>query len=181
MRWLTFGILAGICLVLQTALAPHLAIAGVRPDWMFVLAVFYAMLGPWPDACIAAWILGLLVDLASANGGGYGHIGLYAFAFGGTAWLILQVRELVFPEHWLAHTVLTFLGALLVQAAVAAYRSVTMPSGPALATGVWMYGLLTALYTTFWAPYFHWVLIRLRRAAGLRAGASRGRLHGSRP
>ena len=36
MRWLTFVILAGITLVLQTGLAPHLSIYGVRPDWMFV-------------------------------------------------------------------------------------------------------------------------------------------------
>lgn len=175
MRWAVFAILAGLCLVLQTSLAPHLTVLGVRPDWMFVLAVFYAMLGPWPDACIAAWILGLLVDLASANGSGYGHIGLFAFTFGGTAWLILQVRELIFPEHWLAHTVLTFLGALLVQLAVALYRKLTAPPGPSPVTGLWSYAALTALYTAFWAPYLHWVLTRLRSLTGLRTGSLRGR------
>jgi rod shape-determining protein MreD len=170
MRWLTFGILAGMCLVLQTGLAPHLALAGIRPDWMFVLAVFYAMLGPWPDACIAAWILGLLVDLESANSSGHGHLGLFAFTYGGTAWLIYQVRELIFREHWLAHTILTFLGALLVQSAVAVYRSVTAPPGPSPATGVGSYAVLTAVYTGFWAPYVHWVLSRLRGFTGLRGG-----------
>lgn len=175
MRWLTFALLAGVCLVLQTALAPHLELAGIRPDWMFVLAVFYAMLGPWPEGCIAAWVLGLLVDLASAGGAGYGHIGLFAFTFGGTAWLILQVRDLIFREHWLAHTVLTFLGALAVQCVVAAYRGVTVPPGPSPERGVWSYAVLTALYTAFWAPYLHWILMRLRRATGLRTGSPQRR------
>ncbi len=176
MRWVTFAILAGLCLVLQTALAPHLAIGEIRPDWLFVLAVFYAVMGPWPDACLGAWVLGLLIDLESVNGSaGYGHLGLFAFSFGGTAWLIYHVRDLVFREHWLTHTILTFLGAMLVQSVVALYRSATAPEGTSPATGVWTYAVLTALYTTFWAPYFHWLLIRMRRLTGLRATMARGR------
>lgn len=176
MRWLTFAILAGISIVLQTALAPYVELSGIRPDWVFVLATFYALLGPWPDACIAAWILGLLVDLSSADSGtGYGHIGLFAFSFGGAAWLILQVRDLIFPEHWLSHTILTLLSALVVQAAVAIYRTITLPPGAAPATGVWTCAILTAAYTAFFAPYFHWILSRLHRATGLRTPASRHR------
>lgn len=171
MRWLTFGILAGICLVLQTSLAPLLAPAGVRPDWMFVLCVFYALLGPGPDVCIAAWILGLLVDLWSLND----HIGLNAFAYGGTAWLICYVRELIFPEHWLSHTVLTLLGALIVQLTIAVYYWLTAPPQPAPAMGMWGFAALSALYTAFWAPYFHFVLSRLWRATGLRGTASNRR------
>lgn len=172
MRWLTFIILAGITLVLQTSLAPHLSIYGVRPDWMFILAVFYAILGPWPDACIGAWFLGLLVDLESVNGSGFGRIGLFAFTYGGTAWLIYHGRDFVFREHWVTHTVFTLLGALVVQAVVAIFRRWSAPPGVSPATGVWTYALLTALYTAFWAPYFHWLLVRLRRLTGLRVAAS---------
>jgi rod shape-determining protein MreD len=165
MRWLTFSILAGLCLVLQTSLVPKLAIWGVRPDWMFVLAVFYALLGGFPDACIAAWILGLLTDLASAND----HVGLYAFCYGGTAWLIYHVRELVFREHWLAHAATTLLAGLLMQFVVAVYRAFRAPVGAGAEHGVWTFALLTCVYTAFWAPYFHWGLTRLRRATGFRS------------
>lgn len=171
MRWLTFSILAAGCLVLQTSLGPTLTLWGVRPEWMFVLGVFYALLGPYPDACIAAWILGLLTDLASAND----HIGLYAFAYGGAAWLICRVRELIFREHWLAHTILTLFAGFLVQAVVALYRTWRAPPALGAEPGVWTYAVLTCLYTAFWAPYFHWLLTRLRRATGFRTAASPSR------
>lgn len=163
MRWLSFAILAGIVLVLQTALAPHLALGGVRPDWMFVLACFYALLGPWPDACIGAWICGLLMDLSSV-----GPVGLCAFSFGGTAWLIRYVREFFFREHWLAHAFVTLFGAMLVQSVIALFRLATLPKGSVPHPGLWSYAMLTSLYTAFWAPYFHWTLTRLRRVTGLR-------------
>lgn len=178
MRWLTFTILAVIMLVLQTAAAPHLALAGVQPDWMFILATFYALLGPWPDVGIAAWTLGLLVDLQTAGGAGRGQIGLAAFAYGGAVWLVHLFRELVFREHWLAHLVTTLIGALLVQSVVAVYRTVTAPPGPGPATGYWSFAFWTALYTAFWSPYFHFVLIRLGRAMGLRPAGGRRRQPG---
>lgn len=136
---------------------------------MFVLAVFYALLAPWPDACIAAWVLGMLVDLASANG----RIGLFAFGYGATALLILQVREVLFPEHWLSHALLTLVGGLLLQVAIATYRSLadTAPAG-----SIWGYALLTCLYTVVpWAPLFHGVLSRLWRVTGLRHMPTRRR------
>lgn len=168
MRWLTFSILAGICLVLQTSLVPHLAIWGIRPDWLFVLCTFYALLGGYPDICIVGWILGFLADLGSAND----HVGLYAFSYGAAAWLIYQTRELIFREHWLSHTALTLFMSLFVQIIVVIYRSWTMPVVVGGEHGLWTYALLTCVYTTFWAPYFHWILTRLRRATGFRSTAS---------
>jgi rod shape-determining protein MreD len=170
MHWIRFAIVAVIAIVFQTALAPHLALSGIRPDWVFVLAVFYALLGPWPDACIAAWILGLLMDLGSVND----HVGLCALAYGAVAWLIVQTRDLVFPDHWLSHTVMTLIGALLVQFTLAAYLGWTAPAG---APGLWGKAAWTALYTAFWAPYFHWLLTRIGPVIGLRPpGSARSRL-----
>jgi rod shape-determining protein MreD len=163
MRWLTFAILASIGLVFQTALAPHVAIRGIRPDWMLSIAVFYALLGTWPDACIAAWTLGLLTDLASANE----HIGLFAFSYGGTAWLILKVRDLIFPEHWRAHAALTLFAALLVYLVAAGYRALTHGAALPSLRSPWMFAIWTAVYTTAWAPILHYLLVHLKRLTGL--------------
>ena len=56
MKWISFAILAVLTSVLQTTLVAHtLAIGEIRPDWMFILAVHYALHGKWPDVAIAAW------------------------------------------------------------------------------------------------------------------------------
>ena len=76
MRWFSFAILAVIALVLQTTVVPRMGIQftrpdlvqSIRPDLVFILAVHYALWGPWPDAAIGAWILGFIASLQSGQG-----------------------------------------------------------------------------------------------------------------
>jgi len=162
MKWLPFIILAIVTLICQTTIVPAMAIYSVWPNWMFVLAVHYALWGPWPDVAIGAWLLGLGVDLQTA--GDTEHIGLYAFLFGGAAWAIIRVRKVFFSEHALTQILVTGAFALAIELLVEVYRQ--WGAGVSKATILWP-ACFTALYTAAWAPYLHWMLIRLRRWTGL--------------
>jgi len=166
MKWPAFVILAVVTLVLQTAVVPLMAIQSIRPSWMFVLAAFYGLWGPWPDAAIAAWLLGLGVDLQSAGAGG-GRIGLYAFCFGGAVWAMIRIRSAFFRDHAVTQFVMTLVFGLAVELLVEGYRRWSVGDASP-ERGVWWPAFWTALYTAAWAPYLHWVLLRLHRWTGLK-------------
>jgi len=160
MKWVPFGILAGLTIVLQTSATPYVEVQSIRPDLMLILAVHYALWGPWPDAAIAAWILGLVVDLQSLD-----RIGIHALSFGLAAWAIMRVRMVVFRDHAATQIVITLLFTILIQVGVALYRRWgAPPQGGAI---LWP-ALLTGLYTAMCAPYVHWLLIRMSRWTGLK-------------
>lgn len=162
MRWLPFAMLALIAIVCQTTVAHTLAIRSIWPEWTFVLAVHYALWGAWPDAAIAAWVLGLVVDLQTAAPN---PIGLHAFCYGAAAWVILRLRQLLFRDHPFTHLLVTLILGLGVQCAIAFYYSWRLTSTPA---NLWTTALGVAIYTAVWAPLLHWPLIRLGWFTGLR-------------
>lgn len=166
MKWISFAILAGVAIVLQTAVTPFIEIQSIRPDLMFILAVHYALWGPWPEAAIAGWLLGLLADMQSLD-----RIGIHAFCFGLAAWAILRIRQVVFRDHAATQIVITLIFTVLVQLIVELYRR-WGTTGPSTSL-VWP-ALLTGAYTAACTPYLHWALIRMSRWTGLRA--SRGML-----
>jgi len=168
MKWRPFIILAIVTLVFQTTIVQAMAIRSVWPNWMFVLAVHYALWGPWPDAAIGAWLLGLMVDLQTA--GGSGHIGLYAFLFGGAAWAIIHVRQVFFRDHALTQILVTGVFTLMIELAVEVYRQWGVGASRA---SIFLPALFTALYTAAWAPYLHWLLSRLRRWTSLQTATRR--------
>jgi rod shape-determining protein MreD len=169
MKWLPFAILAVAGIVCQTTIVPHMRVRWfgpeIGPDWMFILAVFYALWGPWPEAAIAAWILGVVTDLESAGMAG-SRIGLHAFCYGAAAWGIIRTRQAVMRGHWLAQVFITLVFALGVEAAVRLYQHW---SAPAMGLGDAGWGaMLSAAYTAAWAPILLWALMRLGRLAGLK-------------
>lgn len=166
MRWLPFAILAVLGIVAQTTIVPHLRIQHwIGPDWMFILAVYYALWGPWPDAAVAAWILGLIVDLFTAPSGG--RIGLHALLYGAAAWGSIRARQVIVRDHPVAQFLITLVFALLIQVAVYLYQRWSA-SGPA-APGALGAALVSALYTAVCAPPLLWVLNRFGRLTGLRS------------
>jgi rod shape-determining protein MreD len=171
MRWLPFALLATVVIVCQTTLVPRLmTIYSIWPEWVIILAVHYALWGPWPDAAIAAWILGLLVDLQSAAPD---PIGLHAFCYGLAAWAVIRIRQVLFRDHPVTHALVTLAFAFAVHTLTGLYYWWKL-SGALDTEGLWRPALLFAGYTAVWAPCLHWVLLKLQRWTGL--GPSRRRL-----
>jgi len=164
MKWLPFAILAVIAIVCQTTVVQAMAVRSVWPEWTFILAVHYALWGAWPDAAIAAWLLGLIVDLQTAPPD---PIGLHAFCYGAAAWAILRVRQVVFRDHPVTHVVVTLVFTLAIQVLIGIYHG-WKRSGSAGSEGLWLTALFIAIYTAVWAPFLHWPLIRIGRWTGLR-------------
>ncbi len=164
MRWPAFAVLALVGIVCQTTIVFYMRVDGVGPDWMFVLAVYYALWGPWPEAAIGAWILGLVLDLFTLPTGG--RIGLHAFCYGAAAWAIIRIRQAVVRTHWMAQLLITLVFALGMEAAVRLYQRWLTP-GISLweASGE---ALLSAAYTALCALPLLWGLMRLGRLTGLR-------------
>ncbi|MBI4580564.1 MAG: rod shape-determining protein MreD [Planctomycetes bacterium] len=160
MRWSSFAILTASAIVLQTSATPLIQIQSVRPDLMLVLAVHYALWGPWPDAAIAAWIIGLATDLQSND-----RIGVHALCFGLAAWGIMRIRQVVFRDHAITQVLITLAFTAAVHALVGLYRlwGTTVSEG-----GIVWPALMTGVYTAVCAPYLYWLLIRLSRWTGLR-------------
>ena len=161
MKWTPFVILAGVTVVLQMSATPYLEIQSIRPDLMFILAAHYALWGPWPDAAIAAWILGLVADMQSLD-----RLGVHAFSFGLAAWAIMRVRMVVFRDHAATQIVITLLFTVLIQIGVALYRRW---GGSGSGGSILWPAILTGFYTAMCAPYLHWLLIRMSRWTGLKA------------
>jgi rod shape-determining protein MreD len=162
MKWTPFAILAVITITLQTTVVSRLAINGVYPDLMFVLAVHYALWGPWPDAAIAGWILGLLYGTSTA-----GPAALYAFTYGGTAWAIIYSRKVLFRDHPFTQIIITLLFGLGVQLVAVGYIRLQSSVSRDIA-GLFWAGVLTAVFTAVVAPYIHWPLLKLSNWTGLR-------------
>jgi len=161
-RWPSFLLLAVLGIAFQTVIAPSLEINHIRPDWMFVLAVHYALHAPWADGLLAAWVLGLLVDLSTQE-----RLGLFAFSYGLAALGIVQIRDLVFRDHPLTHVVVTLVFGGVAQAVIGIYRWVVHGSPTSPGPSIAWDALFTALYTAAWAPYMHWALLKCRRFLGL--------------
>ena len=161
MKWISFTIIAALTILCQTTIVPRMEIQSIWPDWMFILAVHYALWGRWPDVAIAAWILGFIVDLYSAD-----RIGLHAFTYGAAAWGIVRLRQVVFRDHALTHVLMTFVFALAVQVLIGFYRWWSMPAGTSVFS-FWWPAVFTAIYTAAWAPYLLWLYGRLGRWTGL--------------
>ena len=166
MRWLTFAICAVGVLTLETTLAGPLSVGRVRPDWVFVLVVFFALYCPRNEAFLAAWLLGFGVDLLSIE-----RMGLMAITYGVTALLINAVREVVFLRRAVTHFVVTLCGGLLLNAMLGVYRLAAFDACASWATVV-LEGLVASVYAAGWAIPIHHALLKFSRLLGVRVTIS---------
>ncbi|MEE9297010.1 MAG: rod shape-determining protein MreD [Phycisphaerae bacterium] len=163
MRWSTFAAVAILGLILQTTLAPRLAVGGVRPDWVFVLVVFFGLYGARRDAWLAGWVLGLGADLASIE-----RMGLFAIAYCLVAVVVNAVRDMVFLKNPATHFSVTLAAGLLLQAGLLGYRAVVYPNSMTLRHPAVLQAGCVALYTALWAILIHHLMLKASQPLGLR-------------
>ena len=150
MRWLGICILTGLVLILQSTLAPRLAVATARPDWALAVVVMLAMHARGVDALVAAALIGWCADMTSIE-----RLGVHAIPYTMVAWLIVSSREALFRRAMVTQAAVTLLAALSVQACWLVYRAATdvgLGNGLVGACGL---GVLASLYTAIWAPPIH--------------------------
>ena len=108
---------AAICLIVilavvfQTTLAPAMEIAGIRPDWVLAVAVFFGLYAPRAEAVVVGWALGISVDMMSIE-----RMGLLALTFAATVFLVNSVRDYLFLRTAVTHLTVTLCAGLFAGA-----------------------------------------------------------------
>ena len=162
MRWLGFAICAVVMLTLQTTVAWRVAIVGVAPEWMLVLAVFFTLHARSADALIGAWLLGAAMDVMTIE-----RFGLISGCYGVSMLAIFSVREYVFRDNPLTHFALTFAAAIVLGAVLATYHTLMGHQIDPGTLGVGGRILLASVYTAAWALPLHYVLLKIPHLLGV--------------
>ncbi len=164
MRWLTFAVAAYLVLALQTGLRTLWVlpvVGGVTPDLLLILLVFVALWAPGMKVAWGALILGLLADLHplpvlhSMQDAAILGPGVIGFLLG--AYVVLQLRTMVFRDSLLTLCILTFIAGLFVQLMIVALITVRGVHLPVVS------GFLADAPVPGWSPS----LELLRRFLGL--------------
>ena len=168
MRWIAFAIILYLVAVLQTAVAPLLALHGVWPDFIVITAVYFALVAKPADARLACWIVGLTADLLTLSFEGYSNVGIRAISLGLTAVFIVRVRDFFFRESVWSQLFFTF-GTKLVVDVVVGLHMLYLVGEMNRFTELFSLAVYQAVYTAALAPYGHWLLRQLRGPLGVGA------------
>ena len=185
MRWIPFVILAYLVVLMQTTLGRFLTfttagIGSIGPDLIAMVAVFVAFyVRNWVDGMLAAWVLGLVVDLTTGGAAAAGTvIGPMPIAYALAAGLLFRVREALFRERALTQALLAGGFCLLTHGlwvtvqSLLAYDAMTWSAyGKTL-----LQAAALAAYTAALMPLAHFALGKVQRwflvapVAAVRAG-----------
>lgn len=179
MRWAVFAAMAFVTFAAELSLRPVLMLhtfGGISPSFIACLAVFIAMFAPRLTALWSCWALGLLLDLSTpfaaasgiaGGGGSFYLIGPYALGYTFGAYLIIQLRPMVFRQRAVTigfMTLLSLSSVALIAVAVFVIRSWYASDPGIYPTGSSAAGELfrrfgIALYTALIAIPLGWLLL----------------------
>ena len=105
MHWPIFSLILFVAAVLQITAGRFFPFADslIRPDFLALLAIFFAFYAPRRHALLAAWIVGFTADLLSL-----GTPGAFAFSFGMLALFSLSARQILYRDHPISRIILAF-------------------------------------------------------------------------
>ncbi len=166
MRWVVLILIGWVGVLLQTTFGEvwaidGLAIGSIAPDLLACVAVFCTLyVGRAANAMIVAWILGLMLDLATAGGPGAAVVGPMAISYCIVARGLFEVREAMFRRRLSTRMLLTLVFCLASHLLWVTVQSI-------LAMGVTGWGeylrmlgqaVCISIYTALVAPLVFWLL-----------------------
>lgn len=105
--WTTVGALVA-ALILQVALAPHMAIGIVIPSFLVLVVITLSFVEGPSSGAVSGFVAGLLLDLLSTS-----PIGAWALVLSATGYTAGLLQENLFAEGWLAPVTVAVIAALL--------------------------------------------------------------------
>ena len=108
MNFGVFVLLSLFGLVLQSTVFNLISIAGVKPDLILILVIFYSILEGGPKGAAVGFLLGLMEDVYLGR-----FIGMNALAKSLTAFAAGWLTKGAFSENLFVPIITTFLGTLL--------------------------------------------------------------------
>lgn len=107
-RYYVAIVLLGVLAILQTAVLPHLAVAGVEPQLLFLVALVWGLLRGLEEGLIVAFMAGIWADLFSLT-----PLGLSSLAFMAGVGLPLLLRQVLPPRRLLVAVLMAALGTII--------------------------------------------------------------------
>lgn len=168
MGYLVLYILAFISLVLQSTLLSHFTVAGVKPDLILILVVFYSVLSGPKKGLFSGFTLGLLEDLYLGR-----FVGMNALSKGITAAFVGWISEGAFCENLFVPIISVFVGTLFNQIIVYGLGKF-MGFNWYFQLWIWR-ALPVALYNTCLVPfiyscYYYWTTKKAQKAGSSKPG-----------
>jgi rod shape-determining protein MreD len=154
LRWLSFFILAYVAVGLQIGLAGHLRVGSALPNFPLFAVAFIAINAPREAGLLGCFLIGLMLDLVTADA-----MGLYALSFGLFAFFATGSAQSVQRGHPLTHAAITLLGGVITAILVYLHGAIAIFHG----VHVGFFSLIgSALYTALLAPIVLWALNQFR-------------------
>jgi rod shape-determining protein MreD len=178
MRVILLAILAYILLAIAAGSGGIWPTPGGQPNICMALVVFVGLMAPEAWALPTAFLLGLGQDAISI-----GPLGVHAFAYGATAWILTRFQLAVDGKHPLAQAFGAGFGqfVLLMVGSIQSYLVVTMtlraPPALELPPDLWR-AVLGGVYTILLTPLVLFTIMPLRKALGFDPAERRGRVPG---
>ena len=165
-------VLAVVCLVLQLALAPNVALGNGRANFALVFSACIALTQGGVRGVLCGFISGLLFDLTSTN-----PIGLMAFCLTATSFLMgLSQRDRMAGD--LAGSVVSFACAALAVSLVYHLALLLVGQADSLLDVIVFRALPSTLLTVVAFLPFAYLLSRVRVSGGSSLGGGRGKFSG---
>lgn len=154
MYWIGFAVAAYVAAALQAGVAPWIAIQGHEPDFLLILAAYYALTAPAEQAAISCWILGLAADVVDYT------LGARALGYGLMGMAVLRVRGMIFRDQIVPHAVIVTLGCFAIRVFAQTVEMVKMDQiHLSLFVGLVLGSALSAVYSAVLTLLpLHWIL-----------------------
>ncbi|MBW6469141.1 MAG: rod shape-determining protein MreD [Anaerosomatales bacterium] len=151
-------ITVAVAFLLQAALVPYIAIAGVMPNALLLAAVTIALVKGPRAGMLSGFVAGILFDLL-----GTGPIGAGAFVFCLVGFISGSVQESTFSDGWVVPLVIVFVASATAEATYAVGLAVLGEGGFSMGSAFRLV-LPAALYNSALAVLVYpWVARFLRR------------------
>ena len=108
MRYLVLALLGFLGLILEATVFNQLAIAGVKPDLLLIIVIFFALFNGSRQGAFVGLGLGLLEDLFQAK-----YFGLNAASKLITGLIIGFMEKRIYKENFLVPVLVLFFGSLI--------------------------------------------------------------------
>jgi rod shape-determining protein MreD len=154
MRWFAYLILAYVVLGLQAGLSGYVHVRGAAPNLVLLAVLFITLCAPRDAALLGALGLGLMQDLLTQQ-----PLGLYAFAYGLIAMLVVPSQSMVYAEHPATHVMSALVGSVICSILIL-LNGWLRPSAGRVAPMTLLY---QTLYTALLAPLFIGALMQVRK------------------
>lgn len=149
MRYLVLTILFLLSLILQSTLFTHLTIAGIKPDLVLILIIFYAILHGPKEGALAGIIGGLLQDLLFGQ-----NLCMNALTKLTVGYLFGLLERKIYRENLLIPMLMVFTGTLINEVFLYLFR-VTVGISTGNLISIRGIILISAIYNCGLAPFMY--------------------------